>query len=318
MSKKKTTEEFIKDAIKIHGDKHDYSLVEYNGNKIPVKIFCKKHSVFFQQRPNDHLSGHGCKLCANEKNSESKASSKEEFIKKAKLKFGDKFDYSEIEYKNERTEIKIICPKHGIKYITPIYHLISPKGCPDCGIEGKSNDASILQSKLSKIKNMSFSNIQENGSKSYEYLIDGICNMCGKKLTKTIRYFLYDFSCCQCQKPNDYFGEYETENFLIENNILYTRNKIFSDLKDIRKLSYDFYLPKQNLLIEIQGEQHIRPKNFGGISKEKALKNFILQKKHDLMKLEYAKKHNFNFLEISYKNFDKIKKILKEKIIDKK
>lgn len=57
---------------------------------------------------------------------------KNEFIKKAILKFGNTFDYSYIEYKNNSTKIKIICPIHNEFYISPAKHLKSPCGCPKC------------------------------------------------------------------------------------------------------------------------------------------------------------------------------------------
>ena len=62
MGKLKTTEEVIKDFKKVHGDRYDYSLVEYVGSKIKVKIICPKHCVF-EQIPNSHLNGKGCNKC---------------------------------------------------------------------------------------------------------------------------------------------------------------------------------------------------------------------------------------------------------------
>ena len=59
---KLTTEEFIDRAIKIHGDKYDYSKSEYKGTKIPILIICPKHGEFLQ-KPNDHLCGKGCPKC---------------------------------------------------------------------------------------------------------------------------------------------------------------------------------------------------------------------------------------------------------------
>lgn len=61
-TKKSTTEEFISKAIAIHGNCYDYSCAEYEGNKKPVAILCRKHGVFYQ-RPNDHLFGEGCPVC---------------------------------------------------------------------------------------------------------------------------------------------------------------------------------------------------------------------------------------------------------------
>lgn len=55
-------ENFIKKAREIHGDKYDYSKVDYSGNKVPVIITCPEHGDF-KQRPNDHLMGRGCPEC---------------------------------------------------------------------------------------------------------------------------------------------------------------------------------------------------------------------------------------------------------------
>ena len=60
MSRKKTREEFIERANIVHKNKYDYSLVEYVNNKTKVKIICPRHGVF-EQLPNDHENGRGCK-----------------------------------------------------------------------------------------------------------------------------------------------------------------------------------------------------------------------------------------------------------------
>lgn len=62
MSKRKTTEEFIAEAIRVHGDKYDYSKVVYKGANSPVCIICARHGEFIQ-RPNDHIRGVGCRKC---------------------------------------------------------------------------------------------------------------------------------------------------------------------------------------------------------------------------------------------------------------
>lgn len=61
-----TTEQFIKQAVKVHGDKYDYSKVNYINNRTPVEIICLKHGSFWQ-RPDAHLMGKGCYLCKNSK-----------------------------------------------------------------------------------------------------------------------------------------------------------------------------------------------------------------------------------------------------------
>ena len=61
-SLKKTTESFIKKAKSIHGDRFDYSLVEYVGAKTKVTIICPKHGPF-EQTPDRHYNSKGCKSC---------------------------------------------------------------------------------------------------------------------------------------------------------------------------------------------------------------------------------------------------------------
>lgn len=58
-----TTEQFIEKAIKVHGDKYDYSKVNYTGSHNKVEIICKQHESFFQ-KPNGHLANkNGCPIC---------------------------------------------------------------------------------------------------------------------------------------------------------------------------------------------------------------------------------------------------------------
>jgi hypothetical protein len=125
MGRRKTTEEFIIDAYCKHGDRYNYRLVEYKNNKTKVKIICPIHGIF-EQTPHGHLRGYGCLECGG-----SKRLTTEEFIKKAKDIHGDKYDYSLVEYKNNKTKVKIICHEHGPFEQTPNDHL-KGFGCPKC------------------------------------------------------------------------------------------------------------------------------------------------------------------------------------------
>jgi hypothetical protein len=63
---RKTTEEFISEAKKVHGDRYDYSLVDYKNGNIDVKIICKEHGIF-EQWPQTHCKDHGCPKCKETK-----------------------------------------------------------------------------------------------------------------------------------------------------------------------------------------------------------------------------------------------------------
>ena len=77
------TNEFIFKAKEVHGNKYDYSKIEYKKSKDKVCIICPEHGEFWQL-PHSHLIGNGCKKCSSSKSSITRASTTSEFIKKAK------------------------------------------------------------------------------------------------------------------------------------------------------------------------------------------------------------------------------------------
>ena len=117
---------FIEKAQKIHGDKYDYSKVEYKTISTKVCIICPKHGEFWQT-PSLHIwSKNGCDKCGG-----TYKSNTDEFIEKAKKIHGNKYDYSKVEYKGNKLKVCIICPDHGEFHQKPNGHL-SGRGCPKC------------------------------------------------------------------------------------------------------------------------------------------------------------------------------------------
>ena len=129
---------FIEKAIKRHGEKYDYSKVEYVGSQSKVCIICPEHGEFWQE-PAAHVRGNGCPICANLKRGDTFRSNLDEFIKRAKKVHGDKYDYSLVKYVNAETKVCIICHEHGKFYITPQHHIIG-QGCPKCAGRGLSTE----------------------------------------------------------------------------------------------------------------------------------------------------------------------------------
>ena len=127
--KKKTTIEFIEEAKNVHGDKYDYSKVEYINKNTKVCIICPEHGKFWQ-RPSDHLQGAGCYKCGR-KNCKGKKVTTKDFIENAVKLHGNKYDYSKSEYIDSKTKICIICPEHGEFWQLPTAHL-QGQGCPKC------------------------------------------------------------------------------------------------------------------------------------------------------------------------------------------
>lgn len=118
--------ECLRRFCEIHGDEYDYSLVRYVNKDKPVKIICRKHGAFLQS-PANHWHGQGCPKCYG-----TGKLSTGEFIRRAREVHGDRYDYSQVEYVNNHTKVRIICPVHGVFEQVPMSHL---KGinCPECG-----------------------------------------------------------------------------------------------------------------------------------------------------------------------------------------
>jgi hypothetical protein len=131
--RQKTTAEFIEDAQQVHGDRYDYSLVEYVNNRTKTKIICREHGGF-QQEPSNHLTGRGCPQCATVVRTQKRSSTTETFIAAAVAVHGDLYGYSLTRYVNHHKKVKIICREHGVFQQQPSNHLMG-KGCKKCGDE---------------------------------------------------------------------------------------------------------------------------------------------------------------------------------------
>lgn len=134
-----TTEQFIEKAYKIHSNKYDYSLVEYLGNDVKVKIVCNNHGIF-NQTPHDHLSGKGCVLCYRERQNNDKRYNKDDFINTAMIVHGFKYNYSNANYINNKTKLEIICNIHGSFWMKPNVHIQSKANCPKCITASKGEE----------------------------------------------------------------------------------------------------------------------------------------------------------------------------------
>lgn len=128
--KRKKQSDFIKEAEDVHGNKYDYSLVEYKNSNEFIRIICPIHGEF-KQKPVNHLKC-GCPICGAKKASDSRILSKEYIIEEAKKVHGETYNYDLVEYKGKHSKIKIICKKHGVFEQSPHNHINDSNGCPIC------------------------------------------------------------------------------------------------------------------------------------------------------------------------------------------
>ena len=285
-------EEFISKSKNIHGDKYDYSLVNYKNGRTKVKIICKKHDIF-EQTPDAHIQGQGCPICNNKK------VTLENFIIKSNKIHNNKFDYSIVILKNTATKVKIICPKHGVFEQRPNDHL-QGSGCILCRNDNKRKPLKefIISSNQIHNNKYNYTLVKYKNNKSK---IKIICPIHGVFEQILINHLIGQ----GCPKCNESKGEKEIKEILESNNIIFEIQKKFKNCINIKPLPFDFYLPKYNTCIEYDGKQHFEPIDFFG--GEKGLQERI---KRDEIKTNYCNNKNIKLIRIPYSKFDDIENIL--------
>lgn len=297
--KKLTTEEFIKKAKAIHGDKYDYSKVTYTGSKNDVCIICPIHGEFYQT-PSVHLSGGGCKACAYSKKGR-KCLSTNAFIEKAQKVHGNKYDYSKVEYVNNRTKVCIICPKHGEFWQEPRAHL-QGCGCIKCGYKNResgrpkyTNDDFIALARDVHKDKYDYDKVIYNGS---TIPVTITCPIHGDFLQQPVIH-LRGCGCPYCGHKETLSsgvskGESEIINILNKHKIKYnTQFPIESSVNITGWMYVDFYIPSLNVIIEYNGKQHYEKIKIWE-------KNFERQQNRDEELRQYCIDNNIKLIEIKY------------------
>lgn len=113
---------------------YSFDNITYVNNHTPILLECKEHCVFSTLPSSLNKSLTECPICHKKRISEQMTSTTEEFIQKAKEVYGEKYDYSKVNYINAKNKVCIICPIHGEFWILPSEHL-GGRGCPKCSNE---------------------------------------------------------------------------------------------------------------------------------------------------------------------------------------
>ena len=252
------TDFFIQQAKQIHGDKYDYSKVEYIKAIKKVIIICKEHGEFKQTPPTHLNSMYSCPDCVVSKKKEKKINKyKDVFIEKAKQIHGDKYDYSKSNYISSEKKIIIICKEHGEFKQQPNNHL-QGKGCIACGINN------FINSRRSNIDNFLQKAIKYHGD-LYDYSKVNYINS-NKKVViicknhgdfeQTPCGHLSGKGCKLCGNERSTKSKYSNSNEFIEKSI-----KIHGDLYDYSKVNYIKSIEKVVINCKIHGDFKIRPNN---------------------------------------------------------
>ena len=282
---KTKNEKFINMCVEAHGNKYDYSFVNYINNETKVKIICRIHGVF-EQEPKKHINRkQKCPKCTGHK------TNTETFIEKAKQLHGGVYDYSSVVYNSSNAKVKIICPIHGVFEQSPNAHL-SGKKCYKCSGTPKKINSEFIDDANKRHKNKydySLVKYEKNNRK-----VDIICHKHGL-FKQTPAAHLKGQGCPICRESK---GELYVREFLMKNRISFVSQKRFENCRHILPLPFDFYLLDYNICIEYHGHQHYNSSHSFG-SKENEFKNI---QERDKIKETYCLKNNIPLLIIPYKD----------------
>jgi len=285
MSKRLTTEEFIKKAKSIHGNKYDYSAVVYENARKNITIICKQHSEF-KQLPMHHTRGSGCPKCSG-----NITLTKEEFVTKANKIHAGKYDYSKVKFSTNQSKILIICKEHDYEFEQVQANHLGGNGCPKCKGNSVSKKLSMSSSLFFTRANKVHDSIYQYDTESFKGAKSNIRVKCSKHgwFMQIADNHIRGHGCGKCINKT----EGRIAQYLLKREITFREYKI-------KDKFYDFYLPKHNLLIERDGEQHYGSKNFSNLVKIEKSEYTKLQQKNDKYKTKIAKEKGFKIARIPY------------------
>ena len=296
-----TNDIFIKKSKEIHNNLFDYSLTVYIDVKSKVKIKCNSCNIIFEQFPNNHLDGNGCKICSIKKITDTLS----QFINKAIEIHKHDFDYILVEYINSITKVKIKCNtcKNIFEQI-PSSHL-QGAGCLDCTNKSRASNTKEFINKANLIH-----------KDKYDYNLVEYVNSFIKIQIKCIKCLTIfeqspngHLSGNGCPKCNFSKGELKCEQIL--KNIECVKEIIsqfrFDDCRNKLPLPFDFKVIFNNkyFLIEFNGKQHYDPTTLFSHD------NLEDIQKRDKIKYDYCKNNNIDLLVIKYTYFNNIENIIK-------
>lgn len=303
--RKKHTIEYARSIFNEAG----FELLEkkYKNVGTPMKAKCHAEGHIVYPRLGNILSGQTtCLRCYEENKSDYIPSmSDEEINEKIERYHKNKIKFVRlVENLGHHRRGKFKCRKCSFEWETTLDKIISPTkknrtGCPSCAGNLKRSVDEVKEILLSK--GIELVGRYKNGKSKTQFK----CLECGKNWKTTFSSIVNsNTGCPHCKSSR---GERKISKILDENKVKYSKEKSFDGCKDKVRLRFDFYIQTLDLCIEMQGLQHFQPIEFFG-----GKRGFKKQQKRDQIKRDFCKKEGIRLLEISYKDFDNIEKILKK------
>lgn len=308
MSRKKTQKEFEEEVI--NATNGEYVVIgEYVTNRTKIKIKHLKCGTEFEVAPKDFLEGKSrCPIQGKENIRTAQLKSKEQFQKD--------FDNRSIgeytllsEYINTRTKIEVKHNSCGKTFkVTPNNFISKNSTCPHCSKNQRKN-TEIFKEEVFQLEENEYKVLGEYKGKNLK--IEFYHEECGRSFLMAPDKFIQGHRCTACTETK---GEAKVRKALQKYNIEFAKQYSFSDCKGKKyPLKFDFAIFKNKKLVallEYDGEQHFKPKNFHGISNEKAIIAHEKTVNRDKIKNYYCRNNNITLIRIPYWEYDNIEKII--------
>ena len=289
MGKKKTHEEYVNElSIK---NPNVRVVEQYINTNTAILHHCLIHDIFWKTTPSRALSGVGCQKCKHERFRDTRCKTHEKYVEEVKIR--NPYVIVVGKYIDAKTQIDFYCKKHDVMWSAYPDNILRGCGCYKCLKEKIGEKNRKTHNEYIEELKMVNQNIEVIG----EYIdastsILHRCKIDGYTWMARPGNILFGKGCPKC---NDSHGEKQIYRWLCDYNFDFISQKIFDDCKDKRPLPFDFYLPKYNVCIEYDGEQHFRPVElFGGYE------GFNKRVYHDEIKNKYCEYNNIHLLRIPY------------------
>jgi len=279
----RNTADVIAIGKKLHKGLDTYEHTNYVNSLTKITVTCKKHGDY-EISTGSYLTGGRCLKCGIE----SKQLSLSDLKTKIAQVHGDKYAYDWSSYKNSSNKMRIKCPRHGW-FEQRVNTHISGAGCSVCGVDSRRYSSSQV---LAAIKNH-FRDRYTYDKFVYVRDSDPVIITCKKHgdFSKVPNELVRGHGCTKCTESRN---ERNMCNILDDNHIEYIQEYKLTG----STYRYDLYLPKLNVLIELDGMQHYKPsEHFGGEV------GFAKRVSRDINKNELAKKFNIPLMRIPYTEF---------------
>lgn len=284
----------------------EYIGMSRHDNKVWIQFICPKHRQYgVQEMPYNNMKRVviGCQHCIGRNDDE-------EVVLQEMHEANPYIEILE-PYQGRTKRIKMRCTLHDIVSTKTPREVIEGKGCVQCGREKLSMLSKLPKKEYIERLKVAHSDIELiSGYDSLKEYANFYCHKCDSEIRDRASYILAR-GCPVCAGSS---MEMKIGQIFTKYHIKYIPQFSFNDCKDRRKLPFDFYLPDYNMAIEYDGEQHYYPVNFGGISDEKAMENFLIVQRHDEIKTKYCEQHKINLIRIPYFEKDNIEFIVSNNI----